>query len=346
MKRVIYRKGGIVRKCDACGKTYVDSKDVFCPHCGAIGQKQCTHNSSFDSDRWNRGEIYGNGSNTYQQGAEPHAQRVGNAYNNRAEKSREVKKQYGEDYKSPKSTVATILDTVTKKAKETKGNEKSISKIIGAVVALIAAVNVLIPAVSEIDLSGNVTDVFYEEESVEYINGTGEYPVDVIAGGVAIEPFEDWDGTWFFDMYIESLYMSSDESKMSFEVCDKLSGDGYIHLDGFFYTMPDKIMSYDKFDEILFEEGSYVISDAHSVDSHTVQYWFTAGDIVYFDYLTVIFDDGSSVGLTLPFNAFSCDEDGNVVYYTCNINEEENRVSFEEIAPVMYPVAYDCVVEF
>ena len=78
---VFCRKGGIMRKCDACGKVYAESKDVFCPHCGAVGQKECNHGASFDSSRWDRGEIYHNDNNTYKKGAEPHAQRTESAYN-------------------------------------------------------------------------------------------------------------------------------------------------------------------------------------------------------------------------------------------------------------------------
>ena len=336
-----------MRKCDACGKTYVDSKDVFCPHCGAIGQKQCTHNSSFDSDRWNRGEIYGNGSNTYQQGAEPHAQRAGNSYNTQVDKRRDVKKQYGEDYKTPKSTLTTILEMVGNTVKSGGNDQKNIRKIIGAVVAVIAILNVVITGLSETVSSDNILNGFYEEVSEDSYGDFGyEYDMSVVAGKVTVEPFEDWDGTWFFDLNIANLYLDSADTQMTFDVCDMLSGDGYIHLDGYFYTMPDKIMSYDKFDEILFEESSYVISDAHSVESHTVQYWFTAGDIVYFDCLAINFDDGSTVALSLPFDAFSCDEKGNVTYYNCDINEDENKVAFEETEPVIYPEGYECFIEF
>ena len=343
---MFYRKGGIVRKCDACGKTYVESKDVFCPYCGAIAQKQCAHGSSFDSSKWDRGEIYKSGSNTYQYGAEPHAQRVGDSYNNQSNKSRQVKKQYGEDYKTPKSTIATILEALTKSANANKNDEKKVVKIIGSVIAAIAIFNVFISAVSEINSTNNIVDGFYEDVTLDYVDDVGAYPVDVVAGEVYIEPLEDWDGTWCFDMYLKTLYMSSFESELSSEVCDKLSGDDYIYLDGVFCVMSDKIMSLDNYNSVIDEECSYIISDSQSTDAHTVQYWFTDGDIVYFDWVRINFNDGTTVKMELPFDAFSCDEEGNVVYYTCNINEEEGKVTFEETEPVAVVDEFECMVEF
>ncbi len=333
------RKGGIMRKCDACGKVYAEGKDVFCPHCGAIGQKQCNHGASFDSSKWDRGEIYKN-SNTYKQGAEPHAQRTSSAYNTNNKKAADLSGgQFGSDYNAPNTVVRNIIETVTKKATESKKDEKKFVKIIGAIVALISVFNVIL---SDVDSSDVFSDSFFEDTSTDYIN----YPVDVLAGEVYIEPFEDWDGTWFFDMYFDTLYLYSDEAELSTEVCDKLSGDEYIYIDGLIYTMPDKVMSIDSFNNIIDEEGSYVISDAQSTDAHTIQYWFNAGDIIYCDLLTFVFDDGSAVDLILPFDAFSCDENGKVTYYTCNENEAEETVSFEETEPGAVLEGFDCVLEF
>ncbi len=337
-----------MRKCDACGKPYLESKDIFCPHCGAVGQKDCNHGASYDSSRWDRGEIYSNGNNTYQQGAEPHAQRTPSAYNMPKQNKDLTGGQYGKDFGEINLNPAlrNLIETVAKKANETKKDEKKVVKIIAAVFAVIAIFNVFINSVDELGSSVDIFDNSYEEDSLDYFEEVSEYPVDVIAGDVCIEPFEDWDGTWFFDLYLQKLYMYSGDDKLAIEVCDKLSGDDYVYLDGMFCTMPDKIMSIDNYYSVIDEEGCYIISDAQSTDDHTVQYWFNEGDIVYFDWVRVNFDDGSVVKLVLPFNAFSCDEEGNVTYYTCNINEEENRVVFEETNPVAVIEEFDCVVEF
>ncbi len=336
-----------MRKCDACGKTYVDSKDVFCPHCGAVGQKRCTHGSSFDSSRWDRGEIYRDSTNAYKYGAEPHAQREESTHNTQQTKKSTVEKQFKGDYKTSKNVIQTILETATKKVNENSKDEKKIVKIISIIVAIVSAISILPEFFSEID-SGfdDVVDGIYEEESVDYDENTVWYPVDVVAGDVYIEPFEDWDGTWFFDMYIESLYMSSGEYDMSIQVCDKLSGDNYVYIDGVFCTMPDKIMTLDNYNELINDEGCYIISDAQSTDAHTVQYWFNEGDIVSCSYISFNFDDGSGVKVTLPFDAFSCDEDGSVTYYTCNINETDGVVTFVETNPSAVIDEFDCMVEF
>ena len=66
-----------MRKCESCGKMFNDSKDIMCPHCGAISSRKCTHDSIFDTKRYDRGEDYkGPMNTTYEKGVDPHAQRT------------------------------------------------------------------------------------------------------------------------------------------------------------------------------------------------------------------------------------------------------------------------------
>jgi hypothetical protein len=88
------------------------------------------------------------------------------------------------------------------------------------------------------------------------------------------------------------------------------------------------------------------MSDAQSTDAHTIQYWFNTGEILYCDYLSLVFEDGSMVDLILPFDAFSCDKEGNVTYYACNKNEEEGTVAFEETQPNSVLDGFDYMLEF
>ena len=133
---------------------------------------------------------------------------------------------------------------------------------------------------------------------------------------------------------------------MSDEVCDKLLSDVDIYVDGNFCTMPDDVMSLENYTYAIEEESAYVISDSLSVSDHTLQYWFNDGDLVYFDSFMINFDDGTFVTVTLPFDAFRCDEDGNVTYYACNIDYAEEIVTFEETEPGVVIEEYECMVEF
>lgn len=333
-----------MRKCDACGKVYSESKDVFCPHCGAIGQKHCTHHSSYDSSKWDRGEIYSssNSNNTYKYGTEPHAQRTGTTYNTSGKKPDLSGDQYGSDYTGVNPVLRNIVKTATSKAKTYKKDEKKAGKAVAIFFAVIALFNIVVTGLSEIDSS----ESYYEDATIEFFDSESLYPVDVYADDVTVEPFEDWDGTWFFDMHINSFYMNSEETGLSDEVCDKLMNDYNVYIDGNFCTMTDDVMSLENYTYAIEEESIYVMSESLSASEHTLQYWFTDGELVYIDFLSINFDDGTFAVVTLPFDAFRCDEDGNVTYYTCNIDYADEIISFEETDPFAAIDEYECMVEF
>ena len=48
-----------MRKCESCGKMFAETKDVFCPYCGAVATKGevCTH-TPVDSDRYGTSATY------------------------------------------------------------------------------------------------------------------------------------------------------------------------------------------------------------------------------------------------------------------------------------------------
>ena len=144
-----------MRKCDSCGKLYQENKDVFCPHCGAVAQKQCTHGSSFDSGRYDRGEIYKSNNTQYQntsynKGYEPHVQRENTPYN-----TSDKKYNYGD--KLPKIN----LPDVTKTFSERKKGSKTPTPVGIIVFCVIVAFNLITSMLNE-----NDSDVFSSDYEV------------------------------------------------------------------------------------------------------------------------------------------------------------------------------------
>lgn len=47
-----------MHKCDSCGKVVVNEQDYMCPHCGAVSNKHCDHNTHLPDDKYNRANDY------------------------------------------------------------------------------------------------------------------------------------------------------------------------------------------------------------------------------------------------------------------------------------------------
>ena len=52
-----------MNKCDSCGKLVVNEQDYMCPHCGAVANKHCDHNTHLPDERFNRTGAYNTNSN-------------------------------------------------------------------------------------------------------------------------------------------------------------------------------------------------------------------------------------------------------------------------------------------
>ena len=185
-----------MRKCDSCGKLYQESKDVFCPHCGAVAEKQCSHSSSFDSKRYDRGEIYKNSdaqykSTSYNQGYEPHAQRERTQYSN-TQSTFENNEKYTDNL--PKINLPDFTKMMPKVNK--KGNPK-----IGIIVFVcILGLNILLNSIgSSQDYS---EDDFWSDESIQEELVEGE--IFTYVKNASIELVEDEDGLKTFDICFAS----------------------------------------------------------------------------------------------------------------------------------------------
>ena len=301
-----------MRKCDSCGKLYQESKDVFCPHCGAVAHKQCTHTSSFDSKRYDRGELYKYNNTqykntTYNQGYEPHAQREKTQYN-QPESTFGNGGNYSEDL--PKINLPDIK-TVFSKGKNQSG------KFIGIIViCIIFAFNFIVGILDDVDIDYSSD---YEEVS-EYDVIMGDvYPVVKNASITLVEE-DNYYKT--FELNIENMYFSIDEIDYREYIREQIiENDILVEMN--VCTFSETSIPEEEFDSIT-DEGYLV---AANNDSTAGSYKFTCDfdydEIVYLNSgVNIYLENGSCVIPELPFVAFSISEDGSVTYYTSYASDE------------------------
>ncbi len=296
-----------MRKCDSCGKPYQETKDVFCPHCGAVAQKQCTHGSSFDSNRYDRGEIYKNNKNqyqntTYNKGLEPHAQRTPYNPQNNEDCGNKIPQINLPDFKK-----------VLSKVQGQKG--KPIMGIIIFVVVI--AFNAITAFVND-DVNG--TD-YWEDESLSYVE---EYANEIygVVDKATIEIVEADGESKTFMLKIRS---------MGFE---DLSPE-YVHENIYSGVLAKEILSENTFVEMRicdFSKG--IVSEENYNNAIDESYNYSGKQIdgkckyefsyrVDYDEIIHIVNgvdfylgDGSHINAEMPFSAFSVSENGEITYYT------------------------------
>lgn len=301
-----------MRKCDSCGKLYQETKDVFCPHCGAVAVKQCNHGSSFDSRRYDRGEIYKNNSTqyqntTYNQGYEPHAQRGNNPYNS----------ENAEDYseKFPQLKLPDFTKMMPKVNK--KGNPK-----IGIIVFIcILAFNIIIGSIGADEGYIDDEDNFWADVSVqeEYIGG-GD--ASAVVKNASIELIKAENGIKAFDISIENMYFPFDSVDYRNQVREGIiQGNAFVEIDMCVFSgnpVPEET-----FDDALAE--SYYVSGSECAETgrYKFEFEFDYDEIVYLNSgLNLYLENDMNVYAELPFSAFSISEDGAVTYYTSYASDE------------------------
>ncbi len=302
-----------MRKCDSCGKLYQESRDVFCPHCGAVAQKQCTHASSFDSKRYDRGELYQSKNTqyqntTYNKGFEPHAQRENTPYN-KPENTFENKGNYSDKF--PKINLPDIAKTFSNK-KSTKG--KSIG-IIG--VCIIIAFSLITGLLSHIDDE----DVFFDydvvseppdnygpffaiidEATIEMVGTEGESQIFALEiGGMGFDDFlpESMKDDIISGAMEEKLL--SENTSVELMICDFSKG----------------VVSEEDYDNAIADCYTYTGDRIYGKCRYEFSYDFDYGEIVYFvNGVSFYLENGKHINAELPFSAFSVSENGEITYYT------------------------------
>ncbi len=302
-----------MKKCESCGKLYSPSKDVFCPRCGAVATKKCTHSSNFDASRFDRGEDYKGSTDTrYKAGTEPHAQRT---------KSGNI----GEEKKIsfPPINIPTI------NADKQNTGKKNFS--VGIVVfVIIFLVNVFISMVDSDDMDSvfgydeteweeQVDPLFLSEWNAECSRAeiiVDEYSFRIVMKDILLEQDglgEDeyhrvMNTIMLEDIYTEVTCCSFEDKRVSQEVYDNTISNEYAYCYG--------------------EYGEHAGDRAFS-------YTVVPGKIVcVYDYY-IYFEEGGTVRVSLPFDAFSVDDKGEITYYSSFASEDtEWYTEFKALPPV------------
>lgn len=301
-----------MRKCDSCGKLYQESKDVFCPHCGAVAQKQCTHSSSFDSKRYDRGEIYKNNTQyqntTYNQGYEPHAQRESYPYN-QPENNFGGKKNLGD--KIPKINVPDITKTFS-------GGKSKNGKSIGIIgVCIVIAFNLITGLLSHVDDA----EIFSDYEVVsEHLDNNGPFFAFIDKATIEVAE-EDGELTGFV---LEISGMDFDEY-FSEDILDDVSSGAMSEEILSEYTFVEMLIC--DFNKEIVDEESYnnTINDSYYYSGKQIDggckyaflYDFEYGEIIHIGSgVDFHLNNGRHINAELPFSAFSVSENGEITYYS------------------------------
>ncbi|MGN1316144.1 MAG: hypothetical protein ACI4VW_03685 [Acutalibacteraceae bacterium] len=331
-----------MRKCESCGKVYQETKDVFCPHCGAVAQKQCTHGSSFDTDRYDRGEIYQKGKiieqkPSYNPGAEPHAQREATPYNGFGNNS-ENNNTY-----SDKHSKTTVIPNFSK-MKKTPKNQKSSSKIGAIIFIIIISVNVL-AGVFGFDETDDAYD--YEDASVFYNEEYSDWEYYASVGSASVRFLDEETEYKSFELSINDLYFAEDSTSVTDSVWE-----GYLVFD-----FPVE-MGVCRFNEKTVSEDVYIdeLSKEQYISAQTLDDPLNCVFVYEFDYdeivhictgVSICLENGDYVYAQLPFDAFSISEDGEVTYYTSYSGDDtEWNTVFEECSNETKIDNYGAYIEF
>ncbi len=300
-----------MRKCESCGKPYSPSKDVFCPHCGAVASSKCTHGSSFDSSRWNRGEIYSaenTGHTTYQQGSEPHAQRT-------------------QTQSYTQTQAHTALDTAKDVVR--KLDSESVKKLVGAVVAFVVFIGFVTGVFDDLGNDYEYDSSYIQEDYADfYDNG-----IELDVGKAAVRITPDDEGSYTFGIEIYSVGFEEFYTEPALDISNEMLSEKYF---GEILTASlgtaDAELTVEEYDDALLyaqclgtdDTGGYMGDFPFGVTS------FEYGELVSVTDFC-IYGDNYTIYASLPFDAFSCDENGDVTYYIADISDD--GVRFGECQP-------------
>lgn len=333
-----------MRKCDSCGKLYQESKDVFCPHCGAVAQKQCTHGSSFDSKRYDRGEIYKSNSpqyysNTYNKNTEPHAQRK-NTPHNSTENTFGNKGYYGD--KVPQLNLPDF--------KKILSNGNNHGMLVGIIIfVIVVGFNLITGLVNydgvadDSDLWGNATEMYVEEDISSLYTIVDKATIEMVSEEGNFKTFALEIRGMGFDDYLPENMQN-----------DILSG-----------AMAEQLLSEETFVEMLICDFSKKIVAEESYNNALADSYYSTGEqkdnkckyqFTYsFDYDEIVhisggvdfyLDNGLYINAELPFSAFSLSEDGEITYYTSYADSDTDWNTVFSECPNEQEINRDVCIDF
>ncbi len=294
-----------MRKCDSCGKPYQETKDVFCPHCGAVAQKHCTHGSSFDIKRYDRGELYENNNKqyqntTYNKGFEPHAQRQNNPYN----------PQKNADYgnKNPQINLPDLKKVLS------KGNGKPIGIIVFGVIIAFNFITGLISSSDDVSFSSNNENVSVQEDYInDFYTVVDKATIEMVNTDGDFKTFTLEISSMAFDDYIsESMKDNISSGAMMEEI---LSENTFVEMR--FCDFSTGIVSGDSYNNAIDDSYNYSGKQTDSKCKYEFSYSFDYDEIVHIaSGVDFHLGNGQYINAELPFSAFSLSENGKITYYT------------------------------
>lgn len=328
-----------MRRCDSCGKLYQESKDVFCPHCGAVAEKQCSHSSSFDSKRYDRGEIYKNAntqhkSTSYNQGYEPHAQRE-KTQHSKTQSTFENSGKYADNL--PKIN----LPDLTKMMPKTK--QKGSPKIGAIVFVCILGLNILLNTLGSYSDYTEENDIWSDVSTQELVEGD----IMTLVKNASVELVEDEDGIKTFDICIENMYFSLDTVDYKTDVEEQIrNGNVFVEIDMCVFS--ENPVTENDFNDALSESDYVSGNECDEAGHYQFKHEFDYDEIIYFNCgVNLYLENGTKVNAELPFGAFSIAEDGTVTYYTSYASDETDWATvFTECSNVGSVSGYSGYINF
>ena len=310
-----------MRKCDSCGKLYHESRDVFCPHCGAVAQKQCTHSSSFDSGRYDRGEIYKGSSSDYKSTAyrpdsEPHAQRQQTAYSPK-QTTFGNKDDYGN--KTPEINLPDFKKVLS------KVNTQN-GKLIGIIIIVcVIAFNFLLGIIGTnevIDDTGlweEASEAYVEEDISDIYTIVDSAKIEMVGEDGKFKAFTlEISGMGFDDELPENLQSDIASGTMA---KDMLSHSTFVDM--LICDFPKEIVAEDVYNNVLNDCYYTTGAQLDNKCKYKFSYSFAYDEIVHIaGGINFYLDNGLYINAELPFSAFSVSEDGEITYYTSYADEQ------------------------
>lgn len=320
-----------MRKCESCGKTYSESRDIFCPHCGAVAQKKCSHsfsthedNNYYDRSRFDRGGDY--------------SFNESDAEKQYTQEKKYEQKSYGEKADSGEYSKNRNSNTQSQKTLMPKKpiiRNKKPSKGIGIFIAIVVLFNILVGVFEELDTenlfddaAGYVENVIEDVDCLGYVEANGikfiipddtQYKMIISIDKLGIDYGDSEKIKKFTD------YLVNEEVGCSITAYEKEKIEFDVKKD-FVYESADSYWEEELYfgELVLYGDLGYVFAFEEfpelSKDTMTHIYGMTIGDMdeeeheAYDDY-EMYYGSQYCVDVGICLDAVSLDEDGNVKYY-------------------------------
>ncbi len=292
-----------MRKCESCGKTFVETKDVFCPHCGAVAtsKRVCDCDNGMDTSRFYREGNYG---------ARQSVQH--DDHNKRPQTSFSA----GESLKKITSTFKNEVKPAAGKA----ASQKKTAVAFMVILFSVFFIGMITSLINEFETDYNYDDDYYGDYGYyddDYYYYDDYYGTEVKCGGAEVEMLND--NTTLKITLSDMADFTNTETYGRI-----LNGE----LD-FFNIELYEVREDTTFADLEYPDFTNVASTALSDDSAQLLFpceELSAGKIYYVTNLSAYLQNGEYCRFLLPFAAFGFADDGTVTLYDVEINKENIRM--------------------